>query len=574
MSNKTTRLMTQAGVKRDGTLLDSNYYREAVHCRFTLGKPRKMGGYRNIAQFTAPTKAVHVLGKQGFNAIHGFSSSKVEAVLVDPTGSGGAVYDRTPTSFVAQNDYSWQVDTAYDATGSGASMIYAHPGRNWQYIDNNIQTPVFYGASTDSTALGPIVITDVTLPATTGNITAGTNSLTLALATGYSIGEFIRVTGCGNVGGTTDLYTQITNLAGAVATLQDNAAHAGAGAAVCHILACDGGIVTIGPYLFYYGSNGLIGNTDVNQPSLIATGDANQVNPVGTKVVKGLPIRGGGQSPSGLFWSMDSVIRISFVGGTKLFSYDVISSQSSILSANSVIEYDGIYYWLGSDRALMYNGVVREVPNMLNNTWFYDNLNWQYKSKVWATKVPRYGEIWWFFPKGDSTECNHAIIFNVRENTWYDTALTRSAGFYVQTFPFPVWADEDGKMWQHEFGWDKIEGDLVTAIDSYFISHDIGLPTGGAVQEAPEGINAWTWIERIEPDFMQQGDMQVSILSREYANAPTVETSPLTFDVNTVRVDLRHQGRIMNIKFSSSVQGGFYNAGVVLLHLDVGDRRE
>jgi hypothetical protein len=38
------------------------------------------------------------------------------------------------------------------------------------------------------------------------------------------------------------------------------------------------------------------------------------------------------------------------------------------------------------------------------------------RQKVWATKVPRFGEIWWFYPKGDSEECNDAIIYNIREN--------------------------------------------------------------------------------------------------------------------------------------------------------------
>jgi hypothetical protein len=61
---------------------------------------------------------------------------------------------------------------------------------------------------------------------------------------------------------------------------------------------------------------------------------------------------------------------------------------------------------------------------------------------VYATKVPRYGEIWWFFPSGTSTECNDCIIYNIRENCWYDsgTALgaRRSAGYFSQVFHYPI----------------------------------------------------------------------------------------------------------------------------------------
>ena len=103
------------------------------------------------------------------------------------------------------------------------------------------------------------------------------------------------------------------------------------------------------------------------------------------------------------------------------------------------------YYWCGVDRFLLYNGVVKEIPNNFNQNYFFDNLNYAQRQKVYATKVPRFGEIWWFYPKGDSTECNDAIIYNIRENCWYDagTALgsRRSAGYFSQVFHYPINAD-------------------------------------------------------------------------------------------------------------------------------------
>jgi hypothetical protein len=124
-----------------------------------------------------------------------------------------------------------------------------------------------------------------------------------------------------------------------------------------------------------------------------------------------------------------------------VFSFDTISDESSILSSQCVIEYDGIYYWAGVDRFLMYNGVVREVPNDLNLNWFFDNLNFEQRQKVFAMKIPRWGEIWWCFPYGDATECTHAVIFNVREQTWYDTILPnvgRSSGQYPRVYQYPL----------------------------------------------------------------------------------------------------------------------------------------
>jgi hypothetical protein len=210
-----------------------------------------------------------------------------------------------------------------------------------------------------------------------------------------------------------------------------------------------GGVCVLQPFLVVYGSNGLISNSNANDFSATTgwstgTGYANKANPAGTKIVHGAPIRGGGQSPAGLFWALDAVIRMSYVGSTKLFSYDTLSDPTSIMGKKTVVEHDGKFFWIGTDRFLMYNGIVQELPNQMNCNDFFDNLNYTHRNKVWGTKVGRFGEIWWFYPRGQDTECKNAVIFNYLEGTWYDAVCTRSAGHTVQMYQKPVWAgDED-----------------------------------------------------------------------------------------------------------------------------------
>jgi hypothetical protein len=203
-----------------------------------------------------------------------------------------------------------------------------------------------------------------------------------------------------------------------------------------------GGVVALPPYTFAFGNDGYAAWSVPNDPADFTSSGAGNAYITGQKIVKGMPLRGGpGNSPSGLFWSADSLIRGTYVGGTAVFQFDTISTQSSILSANSVIEYDGIFYWIGTDRFLTFNGVVREVENNLNLNFFFDNLNYAQRQKVFAYKVPRFGEIWWCFPFGDSLEPNHAVIYNVRENTWYDTELPnggRGAGLFPAVFSKPL----------------------------------------------------------------------------------------------------------------------------------------
>ncbi|MFB3105886.1 MAG: hypothetical protein ACE1ZA_13330, partial [Pseudomonadales bacterium] len=122
-----------------------------------------------------------------------------------------------------------------------------------------------------------------------------------------------------------------------------------------------GGVVASNVYLFAYGSDGLIEQSAANNVSVAAAFTANVSD---QKIVKGLPLRGAGIGPAALFWSLDSVIRATFnSAGPPTFAFDTIATDTSILSSQGVIEYDGIYYWPGVDRWYLYNGVVREMPN-------------------------------------------------------------------------------------------------------------------------------------------------------------------------------------------------------------------
>jgi hypothetical protein len=413
--------------------------------------------------------------------------------------------------------------------------------------------------------------------------TNSTTTFTLTTAN-VRVGAGQSITGSGIPAGTTVVSvvgTAVTMSAAATAT-------ASITATFDNNIAVSGGCVVLHPYLFIYGNNGLIQNCSAGDFSNWVSADANANNVATGKIVKGLPIRGGSTSPSGLFWAADALIRVSFqpssVGGVNYYwTYDLVSSQTSVMSSSGIIEYDGIYYWAGVDRFLMYGGQVQEIPNNLNQNYFFDNVNLAQRQKVWATKVPRYGEIWWFYPKGDATECTDAIIYNVREKTWYDAGQAlgarRSAGVFSEVFPKPIWAGNEynssGKttLWQHETGYDSIYLTSVTAIQSYFETNSIGVMGGLVGSQKQPGDNLWTRIERIEPDFVQTGEMSVVVTGEGYADEATVDSAPYYFTPDTLKIDMREQRREMRLRFESNTENGDYQTGSVLLSLTTGDVR-
>ena len=601
MTAKVFALDTKPGVQRDGTVFDMNFYTSGKWVRFQRGRPRKILGYREIIDNLAgPSRGIYVNPQSSFSNVYNGYSDGLQVLPIDNNGIGSGLTDFTLSDFTANVNNMWQFDALFDATGSGDELLLAHPGQNLADINSQVNTPVLAG-SVLGTAMAQLEDTSGSTPT----------------------GDPIEVSG---------------------------------------------GVVTLHPYIFVYGNNGLIKNCSAGNAYDWNSPDANETNVASTKVVQGLPVRGGSNAPSGLFWSLDSIIRVSYAPttvGTQTFywRYDIMSSQSSIMSSQSVIEYDGVYYWCGVDRFLLYNGTVKEIPNTFNQNYFFDNLNYAQRQKVYVSKVPRFGEIWWFYPRGDSTECNDAIVYNIRENVWYDAGQAlgarRSAGYFSQVFHYPINAgteiNESGgvnaftitnagssytngtylnkaltggtgtgayanitvaggvvtavtitlrgtgysvsdflsaslpvgsgfqiqinstmsfvSLWQHEIGTDAIQGSLPIAIESYFETNDLGLVAGGPSQPEMVGMNKWLRLERVEPDFIQSGDLELYITGRPYAQADDETSQAYVFTSSTHKIDMKEQRRELRIKVVSNTLGGDYQLGRMLLNASTGDVR-
>jgi len=740
MTAKVYALDTLPGIQRDGTTFDKSFYVDGQWVRFQRKRPRKVGGYRVIsAQLSGPSRGIWVNPKNNQTQIFSGYSDGVQVFAIDNNGVGAGFQNFTLSEFTASNLNVWQFDGFYDVGGSGIASLIAHPGQNLQAIDNETNTPVLIG-DIDGTTLSQIGVFTETLTLTNGSPNATIAVANLLIGAGQSVS-----------GVDIPVNTTVVSITGLTVVLSQNATGSGAVTATFNNnVSVSGGVVALHPYIFVYGNNGLIKNCSAGNAQNWVAADANEVNVASGKVVKGLPVRGGSNSPSGLFWATDSLIRVSYapqtlgVAGTANFSttnfwrYDVISSQTSILSSQCVIEYDGIYYWIGVDRFLLYNGTVKEIPNNFNQNYFFDNINYSAREKVWATKVPRFGEIWWFYPRGDSPECNDAIIYNVRENVWYDAGgavgARRSAGYFSQVFAYPVAADwlaseseevfqdefdivngsvflntntyyqdvivgqvisgadipsgttvvavrtsgingldtitggagyadstytdipfitgsgfngtaditvaggavtdvvivdpgatyqvgdilevDDADLgggagfsvpvdsvWtmtivmsaaatatdtqaltfstpaglieilQHEYGTDYVNGQNATAIESYFETNDLGWVSGGPSQPLPVGDNRWLRLERVEPDFLLQGEMSLVVTGRSYAQGEDAPSQPYVFDGDTNKIDMKEQRRELRLKFVSNQVGGNYQGGKIIVNADVGDVR-
>jgi hypothetical protein len=686
------------GIKRDGTQFESGDFTEGVWCRFQRGKPKKIGGYRTLFHnYRGITRGMIVSPQNGVNYIFGGNSEGIDVFTTGTTiGLGSGPYEAliykgyggvsivsvaTPNFIVASD-----LTTVYKA---GTKVCFSQA-----------VSPTIYTVVSSSYNVGLLQTTVVLSTAIAGSPTtvyladyqfAPNDSYIWQFDIQYSpSGGVLNLLACPGVnltnidsgrptqvliGSLTPDANDVWSFSGLVDSAGQNPTY--------RPIAVDGGVCVLYPYIFVYGSNGFIANNHVDSTYASQSpydwngATANQVNMAASKIVLGKPTRGGTNSPSGLFWATDSLIRVSFTGAAPYYwRYDIVSSQISIMSSSSVVEMDGTFYWMGVDRFYVYNGQVAVLPNDKNVNWLFNNLNYTQRQKVWATKVPRYNEIWFFYPRGTATECTDAIIYNVKDKIWYDAGSAngaqRSSGWTTEIFPTPIWADWNftaafsqpyviiatpgGQpaptakqiylagdatqtfspgdylsfsnnteavnfipyrvitsvytyvsgsptfgytlitlqdvinpavttgdyvyyisggytLWQQEFGLNAVGDSSESAIYSSFTTADISWIGGTPAQDSVTSVNRRMHIRRFEPDFVQDGDMLMTVLGRKFASSEPEVSGPFTFSTNTGKIDLRVEHRLVKLKFESNCINGNYEMGRNMITAEFGDER-
>ena len=303
MTEKVFALDTKPGIQRDGTIFAKDFYNDGLWVRFQRGLPRKIGGYQEITnQMTGPSRGMWVNPTNGFTQVFSGYNNGLQVLVVDNNGVGGGINDFTFTagSFTPSDLNMWQFDGFYDVLGQGVSILVAHPGQNLAQIDSTANTPVLGGDITGYNMRKVGVFTD--------SVTTVNTSTTITLAAANPlIGAGQTITGSGIPANTTVVSVSgtsvvISNAATASATVT---------ATFDNNVSVSGGLVSLHPYLFVYGNNGLIKNCSAGNTDDWVSADANETNVATGKIVQGLPVRGGSNAPSGLFWRLDRLIRVS-----------------------------------------------------------------------------------------------------------------------------------------------------------------------------------------------------------------------------------------------------------------------
>lgn len=516
-------LKSTPGIERDSTKCDSESYVDGQWVRFYKNLPRKMGGMNalNVGTIDIIRNMFSVPVDASIDLYLGRNNS-ISYLNVTFNGVTSDEVDRTPlTGFTPDANNSWTFDLFSDSTSL---------------------PPTSYVCAQVSPNLMDITGT------TEGPIFYGDKSLTTPLQ-------------------------QVVDA---------NSANAP--------VLVSGFIIYSAPILIAGGNDGIIRWTNPNKILEWSNGGNLNIQAIaGTKLVAAART-GSTNEPALLFWSLNSLIRAQYSAdptnpNLTLFQTQTLEENITIISPNCVIKYDNIFFWVGVDQFYCFNGVVQTLPNTMSTDWFFDNVDMNYRCKIFGLAVRRYHELWWFYVKKGSgaTEPTDVIIYNLQEKRWYDTILSRTAGVPATTFPSPIMADgvlttiptrtsvsTTYPIWQHEYGTDKIIGGYTFPIQSYFQTHYINLFKNDGRN------NVLTRTRRIEPDFISTGEMSVTVYTRAFPQDTDTILGPFVFNTDpnnrTKKIDyVNIQGRFTSYRFESNTVGGYYQAGSNILDYNEGD---
>jgi hypothetical protein len=271
-----------------------------------------------------------------------------------------------------------------------------------------------------------------------------------------------------------------------------------------------------------------------------------------------------------------AVYSMQYLGPPYVFGFQLLQDNISIMSPRAAITINNITYWMGTDKFFMYSGRVETLPSSLR-TFIFQNLNFDQSWQVFAASNEQYSEIWWFYCSTGSLVVDSYVVYNYLDRVWYYGTMGRTAWLDSGTQPYPIGADYNGYLLNHEDGVDDVSGPSAVAINAYIQSSDFDIGDG----------HNFGFVWRILPDVTFAGSsaanpsctMVVEPRTNSGSaygtpNAPTVtRTQQYPVEEFTGQVYTRIRGRQMAFRIESAGLGTTWQLGAPRIDIRPDGRR-
>ena len=286
----------------------------------------------------------------------------------------------------------------------------------------------------------------------------------------------------------------------------------------------------------------------------------------GSKIITGLNTR-----QETLVWTESTLNTLQFLGTAEVFKLQLLSSSTSIMGPNAVVEVNNITYWMGTDNFFQYDGRVNVLPCPLLR-YVFEDINRVQSSLVYAGSNKEFNEVVWFYCSSGNSSANRYIIYNYRDKIWYYGQLNRTTWLDAGINEFPL-ATANGYIYNHERGTDDGQplGATSLPITAYIESAFVDIDAGEFYMLTKRIIPDVDFTAS-DPAVTPEVDMSVAVTKFPGAATSVSDVGgvPLTRNVVTTagtisqytnEVFLRARGRQISFKITSDTLGTQWQLG-------------
>lgn len=277
-----------------------------------------------------------------------------------------------------------------------------------------------------------------------------------------------------------------------------------------------------------------------------------------------------------LVFTDTTLYAMQYLGPPFTFGVTAISENITIASPNAAIAVDDNVFWMGTSEFYLYSGKVQRLPCLVRDYVFSD-INENQLDKIHAALNTEHAEIWWFYPSSNSSDNDKYVVYNYLEQLWYYGSMGRTAWADRGIFDFPVVANTDSYLYEHEIGFDDGTTNPPSAINAFLQSSPIDMGDG----------ENFVFVRKMIPDVSFKNSsaaLPSADITMAVRNAPNgtyyqtqtgefVKTQAAPVNDRTEQIDFRLRGRQMSFKISSDDTGVTWRLGTPRLDLRSDGRR-
>ena len=142
---------------------------------------------------------------------------------------------------------------------------------------------------------------------------------------------------------------------------------------------------------------------------------------------------------------------MQFIGPPHTFGVQLLATRTTIAGPIAAAAIGDYVFWMGSGSFYVYDGSVKEIKCPLKE-YVFESINLDQIDKVVCGSNSAFSEVWWWYPTDDGEENSRYVVYNYRENLWYNGTMVRTAWVDRGVVDFPMAACTGQYLYFHENG--------------------------------------------------------------------------------------------------------------------------